>query len=254
MSFKLAAVSYRNALPLLFGLEAHCEIVRAVPSQLSPLLRAGACDAALLPVVGWFRGAGEEIVSDACIGATGDVRSVLLFHRGPVDALKNIALDSSSRTSVALLHIVLHDLYGVSPNLTVLSPDLKEMLHQNDGALLIGDAALEARAHSEASGAEILDLGEAWQRLTGLPFVFAAWITRRGLLTEETASLSATLASARNAGLQNLDALARAGETPTLSADELRRYFSDSIDYVITDAHRAGLEEFRRRCVAHNLV
>ena len=254
MNFRLAAVSYRNALPLLPGLETQCEIVRAVPSQLAPLLRAQKCDAALLPVVEWFRGAGEDVVSDACIGATGDVRSVLLFHRGPIEKISNIALDQSSRTSVALLQIVLEDGYGVRSNSTVLSPNLETMLHANDGALLIGDAALEARANCEILGAQILDLGEAWQHLTGLSFVFAAWIARRDLPSESRDELARLLSNARDEGCKNFDVLARDGATSALSAAELKSYFTHNIDYVFTESHRAGLEEFRRRCAIHGLI
>jgi hypothetical protein len=125
MNFRLAAVSYRNALRF-------CMVWKSSAKLCAPFVAAFATFArrrmrcGLLPVVEWFRGDGKEIVSNACIGATGNVRSVLLFHRGPIEKQVDRAR-RSSRTSVALLQIVLQDLYGVRSDSTVLSPELETM-------------------------------------------------------------------------------------------------------------------------------
>ena len=254
-SYRIGTVSYLNALPLVEPLvgKGH-EILRAVPSVLAPMLDRGKCDVALIPVVEWFRGVGSELVSDACIASSREVRSVLLFHRGPVEEVRRIALDQSSRTSVALLEVILRDVYEVRSNSTVLSPDLATMLEHNDGALLIGDAALEARAQCEALGAQILDLGAAWTKLTGLPFVYAAWIARRELAAEQLTELSHLLSAARDEGMTQFDALAAAHVSPALDASTIRTYYTDAIEYRLTEAHRAGLGEFRRRCAVHGLI
>jgi len=253
--FRIGTVSYLNAVPLVAPLEASGHtIIRAVPSLLAPMLDRDECDVALIPVIEWFRGVGAHMISDACIASSRQVRSVLLFHRGPVEAVRRIALDHSSRTSVALTKIVLQDLYGIAPESSVLSPDLARMLEHNDGALLIGDAALIARDQCEALGAEILDLGAAWTQLTGLPFVYAAWISRRELPQAAEEELAAALNAARDAGLQQIDALARELGTAEIDAGTIRAYFSEAIEYRLTETHRAGLDEFRHRCGAHGLI
>lgn len=251
----IGTVPYLNALPLVEPLaEQGLDILRAVPSRLAPMLDRGECDVALIPVVEWFRGVGSELISDACIASSHEVRSVLLFHRKPVEEVRSIALDQSSRTSVALLKIILQDAYGISPESSVLSPDLAVMLEDNDGALLIGDAALEARAQCAVLGAQILDLGLAWTKLTSLPFVYAAWIARHELPSETQTELAGLLSAARDNGVQRFQDLSLAHATPALTAAAIFSYFSGAIEYQLTPAHRAGLDEFRRRCEAHGLV
>jgi len=253
----LGTVPYLNALPLIRALETRgdVQIVRAVPSVLAPMLKRGECDAALIPIVEWFRGTGESIVSDACIASSREVKSVLLLHRKPVEELKSIALDASSRTSVALLEIILRDAYKVRPKNGVLSPNLETMLREHDGALLIGDPALEARAKTDELGVHILDLGAAWTKLTGLPFVYAAWVSRRDLNENMKQDLSEILSQARDEGIRKIDEIAR--ENPTqvrIDEAEIRDYLSGAIEYFLTEEHRAGMEEFRRRCEVHELV
>jgi len=251
----LGTVPYLNALPLIRTLQRDHQIVRAVPSVLAPQLARGECDAALIPVVEWFRGTGEEIVSDACIASSREVTSVLLLHRVPLEELKTVALDSHSRTSVALLDIILRDLYKVRPKTGVLSPDLKTMLQEHDGALLIGDPALEARAQAATLGVQILDLGAAWTKLTGLPFVYAAWVSRRELNETTKQNLAEILSQARDEGVKKIDEIAR--ENPTkvkISQAEIRAYLGGAIEYFLTAEHRAGLDEFRRRCKNHGLI
>jgi chorismate dehydratase len=114
---RLGVVPYLNALPLYHTLLAstQVQVVRAVPSQLAPQLARGECDVALIPIVEHFRGVGETVISDACIGSSQAVRSVLLFHRVPLQEITSVAVDTSSRTSVALLRIVLRRRLSVAP-------------------------------------------------------------------------------------------------------------------------------------------
>jgi chorismate dehydratase len=253
----VGTVSYLNSLPLYRPLETSgvARIVRAVPSVLAPMLDQGECDVALIPVVEHFRGVGEQIISDACIGATRDVRSVLLFSRVPIEEIKSVALDASSRTSVALTHVILADAYGLHPRHGTHSPDLDTMLQENDAALLIGDPALEARSTAAEKDILVLDLATAWTKLTGLPFVFAAWVTRRGLTDSQTTELAQLLSAARDQSLADIDAIVRDNPIPTtVPPAEIRSYLTEAIEHRMTPQHRAGLEEFRRRCEAHGLI
>lgn len=254
MELKLGVVPYLNALPLHHTLRdlPQVRIVAAVPSQLAPMLDRGECDIALIPVVEHFRGVGKTLVSNSCIGCTGSVRSVLLFHRVPIEQVQIVALDTSSRSSVALLQSVLHDLFGLSPQYRNAAPDLEAMLRGHDAALLIGDNALLA-AQDVAPDIRVLDLGAAWQQLTGLPFVFAAWVSRRGL--KESAEMAALLDSARQEGVRQSDEIARqAAQTSPVPRQIIERYLRESIEYSMTAAHRAGLKEFRARCEKNGLL
>lgn len=255
--FKLGTVPYLNAQPLHRTLQSRTdiEIVGAVPVLLAPQLAAGECDVALIPVVEYFRGVGEEIISNAAICSSEEVRSVLVFHRTPVEEIRTMAIDQSSRTSVAMQHVILADAYGIMPERGVLSPDFNAMMQNHDAALLIGDPALEARPLAQEQGIEILDLGAAWTKLTGLPFVYAAWVARRGLETEKKDELAALLNQARDEGIELIADIA--ADNPThinISAADIESYLTFAIEHTMTDSHVAGLTEFRRRCILHGLT
>lgn len=253
MPITLGVVPYLNALPLYDSLRSSrdIKIVAAVPSVLAPMLRRGECDLALIPVVEHFRGVGETIVSNSCIGCTGNVRSVLLFSRVPFEDIQTVALDASSRSSVALLQVVLHDLFGLMPEYRSVPPDVQMMLREHDAALLIGDNALLAA--DAPNNIRVLDLGVAWQQLTGLSFVFAAWVSRRGLY--KSAELAALLDNARQEGVRRSEEIARqAAQISPVPQAVIESYFRDAIEYSMTDSHRMGLQEFRARCDENGLL
>lgn len=263
--FTLGVVSYLNALPLYRTLEtrAEVEVIRAVPSQLSGVLARGECDAALIPIVDFLRGTGEEIISDACIGTKlegdGAVRSVLLFHRAPLENLKSVAVDTSSHSSVALLKIILADAHGVLPPFVEHAPNLAQMLQHHEAALLIGDAALEAKAAVEVSidnpRNHILDLGAAWKNLTGLPFVFAAWVCRRGLDENSRRELAGVLSAARDEGLQDLEAIVSQNPIETeIPRAQILDYLSEAIEFCLSQSHHDAIEAFKIRCEKYQLI
>lgn len=256
--YTLGVVDYLNALPLYRTLETAgtARFIRAVPSLLTPRLAAGECDAALIPIVDHLRGVGGQIISDACIGSSGNVRSVLMFHRVPVAQIKSVAVDTSSHSSVALLRIILADGYGIRPPFVEQRPDLPAMLESHEAALLIGDKALEAAQAVDGSEIQILDLATAWmERVARKPFVFAAWVARDGLAPANCEELGAMLSAARDEGLRNLPEVVRQNPIATrLNPAQVEDYLRHAIEFHLTDAHRAGLEEFRQRCQAHNLL
>ena len=263
--FTLGAVSYLNALPLYRTLESRGQVrvLRAVPSKLAAMLDAGECDAAIMPVVDFLRGFGSQIISDACVGTkpegAGEIQSVLLFHRAPLETLKSVAVDTSSHSSVALTRVLLADAYGVLPPFEEHAPNLAQMLQKHEAALLIGDAALEAKNAVEASidnpRAHILDLGAAWKKHTGLPFVFAAWIARKDLSAEDARELGGVLSAARDEGVADLKTIVAQNPIQTeLPDSQIEDYFRDAVEYHFSPQHRAAVEEFRRRCEKHNLL
>lgn len=246
--WKLGVVSYLNSLPLYQTLldEGAVEVVRVVPAKLAGMLDAGECDAALMPIVDHLRGHGDGIVSDACIGADGFVRSVMLFSKVPVEEVRSVAADISSHTSVALLRVLFRDLFHIDPEWKDAAPNLDAMLSEADAALIIGDPALEAYLNS--GKLYVTDLATAWKQLAGLPFVFAAWTAREGLSAEQKAELGRVLSEARDLGTTQVPALAvQHARGGLLTAEVIESYLSEAIRFQITESYAQAIQEFGKR-------
>lgn len=240
---RLGAVDYLNARPLVHGLAARSDryaLQFDPPSRCAALLHDGSIDVGMIPSIEYLRGDSYAIVPGVSIASFGDVASVALFSAKPVAEIRTIALDSSSRTSVALLHILCARHFGLDPAFVTLAPDFQSMLQQADAALVIGDPALFAT--TEAAGLEKIDLGEAWRRLTGFPFVWAFWAGRSGALTDQDVR---TLGAARDAGVAAGDAIAEAyGRGDPVSIARGRAYLRNNMRYTLGDDELAGLERF----------
>lgn len=219
----------------------------AVPSTLARMLSGGQLDVALVSSIEAFRGAGEVVVAGVSIAAMGAVKSVRLFANKPWHDVKTLAVDEGSLTSVALARIVLKDMYGASPECRRMAPDVPGMLSACDASLVIGDPAMGTH-----SCAAVLDLGEAWEALTGLPFVFAAWIARD---REVALSAGDTLRAARDWGVAHLPELARDWSRRTqMPFDIARDYLVNVMEYDLDGAKRAALDRFRELCVTHGVM
>lgn len=177
---RVGAVSYLNSKPLVFGLarlKDKIDIIFDYPSKLAAMLQNDEIDIGLVPVATIPQIPGHQIISDYCIGADKPVNSVCLFSEVPVQMVEKIYLDYQSRTSVALLKILLKEYWNVEPELINGLAGFEDDIHDTTAALIIGDRALEHRnRHAFA-----YDLAEAWIRHTGLPFVFAAWTANKPL-------------------------------------------------------------------------
>jgi len=239
---RIGAVSYLNTKPLVAGLEARGDLFSLrfdLPSRCAALLHGGEVDLGLIPAIEYQRG-DYWIVPDLAIGANGPIASVAVFSRVPVERIRTIALDTSSRTSVALTRILSARHWGIAPEFVPAEPDLRTMLAKADAALLIGDPALVV--DPAAYDALKLDLGSEWQAMTGLPFVFAVWTGRAGVMSPEHV---AELQAARDRGLASLPAIAqREGGGDPAAADRALRYLRDNLKYGLGDAEIAGLRRF----------
>ena len=176
---RIGAVSYLNTKPLIYNLQQRLgdrgELSLALPSVLADDLNAGRLDVALIPSVEFFRGQGYRVVSDAAIACRGPVWSVRLLSRVPVAKIKRLALDEGSRTSAAMVAVLLAEMYGLSPETVPLTMEQSPESVDADAILMIGDRAMHpARGVYQ----EIWDLGDRWCRWTELPFVFAMWVAR----------------------------------------------------------------------------
>ena len=190
---RLGAVSYLNTKPLVEGLEARPDLFSVrfdVPAQCAALLHEGRIDLGLIPAVEYLRG-DYRIVPDVAIGSDGPVASVALFTKVPLGDIHTLALDISSRTSVALTRILCSVKWGIAPKLIPNEPNMRAMLARADAALVIGDLALDI--DPVAIGVTKIDLGSEWQELTQLPFVYAMWSGREGVVAAtHVAELQAT--------------------------------------------------------------
>lgn len=255
---RLGVVSYANVSPLHFGLtpgsdeETKMEFIHGVPSDLNRMLLAGEIDLTLVSSIEFIRHRRRLLaLPDFSISTLGPVYSVMLFHWRPWFELNGarIAVTTESATSVELLRVLLEG-NGMKADLLPAPPDLEAMLAECDGALLIGDAALEEGVLARRVGGRqplLTDLGEAWYRLTGLPFTFAVWASLRD--NPPSRRLVERLRAARERGLAEIGTVARL-EAPKrgVSVPVMKRYLSN-FRYYLELPDRDGLEEFARRSV-----
>jgi chorismate dehydratase len=252
VGLRLGSVPYLNARPLTAWFEepgdgGRASVVVAVPSKLARMLQHGLLDVALVSSVEAFRGAGEAVVVGVSIAARGAVKSVRVFANKPWCDVRTLATDEGSLTSDALARIVLREMHGTDPECRPMDPDVPKMLSVCDAALVIGDAGM--RPYSCAAA---LDLGEAWGALTGLPFVYAAWIAR----DRETARRAGDmLRAARDWGVARRPELARDWSRRTrMPFETARDYLVDVMEYDLDEMKRSALERFRELCVAHGVM
>lgn len=240
---RLGAVGYLNARPLTWALDsdpARWQVRYDLPSVCAGLLAAGDVDLALVPSVEYLQSDDYRFVPGVGIGSRGPVASVALFARTPVSAIKRIALDTSSRTSVALIKVLCRHRFHIAPEFVPHAPDLAAMLREADAALLIGDPALET--DPAAFDATKFDLGLHWTEMTGLPFIYAAWTGRAGAVTPAEVS---ALQDAQARGVAAFDEIAAEyGRGDAAMTARAARYLRDNMRYGLGPEEAAGLQLF----------
>ena len=249
---RLGAVDYLNARPLVYGLElqSHRFSLRFdVPSKCGALLHEGSIDVGMIPSIEYLRGhQAYRIVPDLGIVSSGPVASVAMFTSKPLNRIRTIAADTSSRTSHGLLQVLCIESFGIDAEFVPMPPDAGEMLRCCDAALLIGDTALFLD-HS-GRGLTKYDLGETWTELTGLPFVWAFWAGRPGVLSNDDVG---ELQAARNRGVVASDEIAREYCGPA-RASLCRAYLRENIRYGLGEREQEGLRYFYELAVKHDVV
>jgi len=247
MNTRVGCVPYLNAVPLISELPNSIEVVTDVPAKLPARLASGDVSAILVSSIEALRRPDAVIARGASISSQNEVLSVRLFSKVPFDQIATLALDQSSMTSNMLVQILLAETYGVRPAAQAMPPDLAVMLKEHDAGLLIGDNGMR----ESGDGCHILDLGEAWHTLTGLPFVWAVWLGNHRFPTD----LASHLRESRERGVARLpqivpDAVRRFGFPEALTA----RYLSEIMDYDLGESHLAALHEFGKRAQSLGLV
>ena len=241
----VSAVSYLNTWPLVWGFlhgpqKGRFDFRFDLPVFCAEALRDGKADIGLVPCAELDR-LGLDFLPELGIACSGPVRSILLISRKPFREIRTLAVDSGSRTSVALVSILLAELYGCRPLLTPLAPYLDEMLVDNDAALIIGDPALHL--DPDALPYETLDLGAAWVQWSGLPMVFAVWAGQAERLTQEFGKV---FIESHDWGFTHLDEMVKQASAERGFPKELaREYFTRHIEYSLSAKHLQGLALFR---------
>jgi chorismate dehydratase len=239
--FRVGSVRYLNAVPLTRGLED--EIIFDVPSKLAEMLQRDELDAALVSVTEVLFNDRYDVLDGIAIASLGEVKSVLLAHRQPLEEAKEIFCDTASLTSVNLLKVLLAE-RGLKPEFKPLaSYDFAKL---PDFALLIGDPALDFLLGPHEH--EIFDLGAAWFELAKLPFVYAVWALRRGL---ENRELRRHLQDAKDFGHDTLDHIIRSRKEYT--EDFRRDYLGWHIHYHLGADEKRGLKKFIELLRKHDL-
>ena len=237
-TIKLGAVDYLNARPLVYGLELKNQLFSLrfdAPSKCAALLHEGSIDVGMIPSIEYLRGPAYRLVPSVAIVSEGPVASVAIFSTKPLDRVRSIAADTSSRTSTALMQILCYEVFGIDPEFVPMAPDITAMLGRCDAALLIGDAALFL--DYSPKGLLKTDLGEEWTKLTGFPFVWAFWAGRPGVLSQSAVE---ALEAARDEGVAVTDQLADAYCT-SARAEVVRIYFRENMRYIHGERETVGL-------------
>jgi chorismate dehydratase len=248
----VAAVSFLNARPLIEGLahEPGIELRTDVPSRLLELLLGGGADIALAPVIDFQTAPAELcIVPVGAIGSDGPTHTVRVFSRSPLPGLDVVHVDGDSHTSAALLQVVLEARHGRRPETVALEPGAAAGRNPPEAVLLIGDKVVHTG--NWASGyPHQLDLGEAWKQLTGLPFVFAAWLARGG---EDLGGLPRTLADLRLRNRRRIPEIV-AAHANGWPRDLALRYLGEILRYDVGEPELAAIELFWSRCHALGII
>ncbi|MGH7941459.1 MAG: menaquinone biosynthesis protein [Limisphaerales bacterium] len=239
--FRVGSVPYLNAVPLTRGIES--ELIFAPPSKLAELLRRGELDAALVSITEVLFNDCYDILDGIAIASLGEVYSVLMAHKKPMEQVTEVFCDAASLTGINLLKVLLAE--------RNLFPEFKALesykdAGEKDFVLLIGDPAIDfQRAQHEH---DIFDLGAAWTELTRLPFVYAVWALRREI---DNFELRRELREAKKFGLETLDAII---ETRQEYDEDFRRdYFEWNIQYHLAGDEKLAIARFCELIRKHNL-
>jgi len=238
-TIKLGVVNYLNAKPLLRGMQSFpfpvpVEIVADTPARLADMLLSGELDLGLVPVAVLKQIPNGKVVGNYCIGTEGEVASVCLFSEKPISEVKKVFLDYQSRTSVELLQWIMREYWNIFPEIEVATnEDFRNEIKGSTAGLVIGDRAFEQRLVSTF----IYDLGSEWKKITGLPFVFAAWISNKEL----PASFVEALDASNEVGLNDFDSIISENPYPLF---DLGKYFRFHISYTLDENKRKGLARF----------
>lgn len=278
---RISIVEFLNTAPLVWGftdgpLKGRYDLSFTVPSMCAEALKRGSVDIAIIPAIEYQRMDGVVVLPGMSVAAKGAVRSILVLSKKPIELAKRIALDTSSRSSVALVQLLCRNYWGISPEFVNVEPDPEKMLANADAALLIGDPALKIAVQMEmmvnrtpsangccagdtdeqiVKGVDTLfvyDIAYQWRELTALPCVLALWVARREAVTPK---LVEDFEASKAYGLAHLKDIAEGASLKLdLPAATLERYLRENIDYSLDAENLAGLKLYYERAAEAGLI
>ena len=235
---RVGAVSYLNTKPLIYGFEHgimndQIQLSLDYPSRLAGLMQKNKLDISLLPVASIPNIANATVFSDYCIASDKKVASVCLFSHVPIEEIQEVYLDYQSKTSVALVRILLRDYWNIRPSLLEADEAYIGKINGKTAGIIIGDRALTQYSNFPF----VYDLAEAWQSHTQLPFVFATWVTN----TQLDQSFIDSFNTSNELGMTKLDEII--ANNPFASYD-LKRYYTENISFKFDIEKRNGMMLF----------
>ncbi len=245
---RVGAVSYLNTIPFIFGIKKSglingIELIEDYPARIAARLLTDEIDIGLVPVAVIPQLKESNIITNYCIGSEGDVASVALFSEVPITEVKKVLLDYQSKTSVQLARILLKEYWQLDVEFEQASLDYIHQIKGSTAGVVIGDRALRQRLISPY----IYDLATAWKNHTGLPFVFAAWVANKPIEADFLAAFN----QANGYGLQHLDEVLASAHCEYYN---LKTYYTQNIQYQLTNDMRAGLALFLEKINPFNLL
>jgi len=239
---KLAAVSYLNTIPFLYGIEEDSSLRSQIdlrleyPSKCADLLKSGEVDLALIPVAEIPNISNAEIIGNYCIGAKGKVNTVMLYSDCPLEGIKTIALDYQSRTSVMLTKILVKNFWKIEVVFDETTEGYIDSIAGTKAGLVIGDRAFDLNGRFPFQ----YDLSEEWFKFTGLPFVFACWVANKSLDSSflDLFNKSVTM------GISQKDIAIASWSKKENSSIDLKSYLNLDISYEFDAAKKRALQQF----------
>ena len=278
---RISIVEFLNTAPLVWGftegpLAGKYDLSFTVPSQCAEALRRGEADIAIIPAIEYQRMDGVVILPGMAVAAKGEVRSLLVVSKKPIEKAKRIALDTSSRSTAALVRMLAPEYWRISPEFVDAAPNPAEMLKLADAALIIGDPALRIAIQMDTlsgkspSGEQccqgdpddmpvpgfdtlyIYDVAHQWREMTGKPCVLAIWAGRRGEITPEVA---ADFQASKQYGIARVREIAEAASVKLdLPVRALERYLTENVHFDLDDENLAGLRLYFEKAASMGLI
>lgn len=227
---RVGIVNYLNTKPLIYGLQQEpfrdkIELVGDYPAKVAEMLLNDEIDVGLVPVAVLNEMPEYHIVGNYCIGTEGEIASVALFSEVPVRDIKKVYLDYQSRTSVELLKFLMREYWGISPEMVQAENEsYRSEIKGTTAGLVIGDRAFEQRKKSTF----IYDLGSEWKKITGLPFVFAVWTSKRELSTDFKSNFD----EANKFGLSHIEEIV---QDQKFKLYDLSKYYNHHLSYNLNE-------------------
>ena len=261
---RVGHIQFINCFPLFYGLIEkkfllEVDLIKGNPSDLNRMLTDNLLDLAPIPSIAYARNYRNYIIMpEISISCDGDVKSIYLFSKIPIDKLggKKIAMTNISATSQALLRIIMARKYGLSPEYFSSAPELGAMLMEADAALLIGDDALRAK-YNQDPRLFVYDLGQEWKDMTGLPMVFSVWAIRKDFAErnfEQIKIIKDTFVECMNYSLEHIEDVAwKAAQWEAFPASYLVDYFN-SLRFDFDEKKQEGLIEYYKEAQKMGLI